>query len=168
MDLRVPPNVLDGADDAELAWRVIGPAYDAVSIHDGPAALAADLARLTPGQRALLALHWCVSEVSNGGFDQFFTNPSGLLVDEALAGFDRIGAREAAAVLREALELFATRPEPGDPAEPAFDDDEDEVAFDAYRARHEPLEDRFYDLVDEELYPRAAAYVRAHRGDFVR
>ena len=56
----------------------------------------------------------------------------------------------------------------GDPDDPAFDEVEDAERFDAYRARYEPLEERFYELVDAEIYPRAAAYVRAHPGEFTR
>ena len=165
-DLRVPADCLEIEDDADLAWRVIEPAYEAVNIYDGPEVLAADLARLTPGQRALLALHWCVSETMNGGFDQFFTNPSGLLMDEATAGFERIGAREAAGILTEARHILASRPwAPG--AAGSDPEMEDEDRFEAYLARYEPLEERFYTLVDDELYPRAAAYVRAHPHEFV-
>ena len=32
----------------------------------------------------LYAAHWCQSEVCNGGFDQFFSNTTGLLAPEAL------------------------------------------------------------------------------------
>jgi hypothetical protein len=74
-DLRVDRAVLAESDAATLAWAVIEPAYNAVSFYDGLDVFAASMSPLTPGQRALLALHWCVAEVSNGGFDQFFLNP---------------------------------------------------------------------------------------------
>lgn len=167
-DLRVPTAGLAGADDAELAWRVIEPAYEAVSLYDGAETLASQLRQLTGGQRALLALHWCVSETMNGGFDQFFTNPSGLLADEARAAFERIGVPEAARLLDQARGLFAARPVEGEPDDPAFDEAEDAERFDAYRAQYDPLEERFLALVDAEIYPRAAGYVRAHPDEFTR
>lgn len=166
-NLRVASSQLEIDDDSELTWRVIEPAWNAVDIYDGPESLAADLSPLSSGQRALLALHWCVSEVSNGGFDQFFTNPSGLLATEAVHGFERIGASESGRVLREALDIFASRPDSLNPDDPAFDEAADAEAFDAYRARQAPLQERFYQLMDAELYPRAAAYVRDHREEFV-
>jgi hypothetical protein len=166
-DLRVPADCLESVGDADLAWRVIERAYAAVDLYDGPEVLAADLARLTPGQRALLALHWCVAETSNGGFDQLFTNPSGLLVDEVRSAFERIGAMEAAGVLAEARRLLASRPREPDAADPGCDETEDADRFEAYLARYEPLEERFHALMDHELYPRAAAYVRAHPQEFV-
>ena len=71
-DLRVSVDSLDEEDDADLIWRVIAPAYEAVGLYDGPEAVGRDLISLTSGQRALLAMHWCVAETLNGGFDQFF------------------------------------------------------------------------------------------------
>lgn len=165
-DLRVPAAHLADADDAELAWRVIEPAFEEVSIYDGPEVLATHLRSLTGGQRALLALHWCVSETMNGGFDQFFTNPGGLLADEAYAAFERIGAPEAAALLAEARAILPSRPAEADPTDPEFDEVDHAERFDAYRARYEPLETRFYELVDTKIYPRAAEYVRAHPNEF--
>jgi hypothetical protein len=167
-DLRIPAARLTGVNDPELAWRVIEPAYEAVSIYDGPEALAKHLQALTPGQRALLALHWCVTETTNGGFDQFFTNPSGLLVDEAVAAFRHIGVPEASTLLEQARVILARRPAEPDPDAADFDEADDADRFDAYLAQYESLEERFYALVDSELYPRAAAYVRAHPLEFTR
>ena len=165
-DLRVQRNVLDETDDAELAWRVIEQVYDAVDIHDGAAALDAQLARLTAGQRALLALHWTVAEVDNGGFDQYFMNSTGDLAHEALAGFRLIGAERSAALLERVFKAF-----PG--GKPPRDQDAraallDALSDDERDGRFESHDDAFYELVDSELYPRAGAYVRAHPQDFVR
>ena len=168
LDLRVPADRLADVDDAELAWRAIEPVFAAVSIYDGPEVLAEQLQALTSGQRALLAIHWCVSETLNGGFDQFFTNPTGLLADEARAGFERAGLPAAARLLDEARAILAERPVGPNPGDPEFDEAEDAERFDAYRARHEPLEEQFYALVDGALYPRLGAYVRAHREEFAR
>jgi hypothetical protein len=167
-DLRVSAASLAGLDDTELAWQVIEPAYDAVSFYDGAEALADQLRPLTGGQRALLALHWCVSETRNGGFDQFFTNPGGLLADEARAAFERIGVPEAASLLDQARGLLPSRPAEADPDDPEYDEADDADRFDAYLAQYEPLEERFDALVDAEIYPRAAAYVRAHPDEFTR
>jgi hypothetical protein len=167
-DLRVSVDTLDDEDDADLTWRVIAPAYEAVSLSDGPDALARDLASLTPGQRALLAMHWCVAETLNGGFDQFFTNPSGLLADEAIVGFERLGVPELGGILRAAREILATRPAEADTNAAAFDEATEADRFDAYLERYEPLEHEFHVILDGALYPRAAAYVRSHAEEFVR
>jgi hypothetical protein len=165
-DLRIAPDVLSEADDATLAWRVIEPACGAVNIYDGPAALDADLASLTAGQRALLALHWTVAEVCNGGFDQYFVNATADLAPEALAGFRRIGADRTAALLERALAAFPGGPPSRDrearmSALDALDGDERDALF-------EEFDERFYELMDAELYPRAATYVRAHPEEFIQ
>jgi hypothetical protein len=168
VDLRVPASCLDEDDEAELTWRVIARVYDAVSPYDGAETTAGDLERLTPGQRALFALHWCVSETLNGGFDQFFTNSNGILTEEALMGFRRIGVPEAASILQAAHEVLASRPPEADVNAPEFDEADEADRFDAYLAQYEPLQRRFDELVDGELYARAASYVRQHPEEFVR
>ena len=165
-DFRVPPDVLDTTDDADLAWRCIERAYEMVSIHDGPAVLDAGMARLTAGQRALLALHWIAGEVCNGGFDQFFMNPTGDIAAEALSGFRRIGATGGSELMVEVFRAFPGGPPPRDQewriaALDALNDDARDDLF-------EEFDDRFYTLMDSELYPRAAAYVRSHPEEFVR
>lgn len=166
-DLGVSRARLETDDDAELVWRVIEHAYDAIEFHEGPVALAADLDALTPGQRALLAVHWCVSQVSNGGFDQFFTSPSGVLADEVVAGLARVEAYAAAAIVQQARAILPERPSEPDPGGPAFDEADAAEAFDAYLARYAPLEERFEALLDTEVYPNAAAYVRRNVAEFV-
>jgi hypothetical protein len=166
-DLRVPASCLDEEDEAELTWRVIAPAYNALAIYDGAEAVARDLEQLTPGQRALLAMHWCVSETLNGGFDQFFMNPSGLLTDEVLIGLERIGVPEAAGIVWAARAVLASRPPEADTNAPGFDEADEADRFDAYLAQYEELQGRFEAIIDGELYARAAAYVRLHPEEFV-
>jgi len=167
-DLRVPSSTLLAASDDELSWAVIEPAYAAVNIYDGPAVLAETMRPLTRGQRALLAVHWCVSEVMNGGIHQFLTNPTGVLADEAIAAFRLIGVPEAAAALTDGISMVAATPMLADPEAPDYNELEAEEAVDALRDRLAPLDDRIYELLDEVIYPRAAAYVRTHPEEFVR
>ena len=165
-DFRVTRDVLAEASVDELVWRVIQPAYDAVSIYDGPEVLDRHLAPLTPGQRALLALHWTVAEVGNGGFDQYFINPTGDLASEARAGFERIQATRAAQLLDRVFKAFPGGSLPRDRDDraallEALDEDQRDQLF-------ESLDQEFYSLIDSELYPRANDYIRAHPEEFVR
>ncbi len=57
----------------------------------------------------LYAGHWCQSEVRNGGFHQFFSNTTGLLAPEALAGFRAVGLAELAEILAAAMDFFGSR-----------------------------------------------------------
>jgi hypothetical protein len=56
--------------------------------------------------RDLITTHWVFSEVCNGGFHQLFTNPTGVLVPEAVDGFRSMGLFEMAAITSEALGFF--------------------------------------------------------------
>jgi hypothetical protein len=44
--------------------------------------------------------------VRNGGFHQFFTNPTGVLAPEALDGFATLGRMDLATLLRSAMSFF--------------------------------------------------------------
>lgn len=46
-----------------------------------------------------------MSEVSNGGFLQFFDNPTGVLAPEAVQGFHRMGISELATLLDRAMKI---------------------------------------------------------------
>lgn len=164
-DFRVARDVLDETNPDALVWRVIQPAFEAVSIYGGPASIDEQLASLTPGQRAILALHWTVSEVSNGGFDQYFMNPTGDLAFEARAGFERIGADRTAALVDRAFAAFPGGSVPRDTDRRArllesLDDDRRDELF-------ETVDEEFYSLMDSELYPRAVEYIRAHPAEFI-
>jgi hypothetical protein len=167
-DLRVPSSTLLSVPGDKLFWAVIEPAYAAVNIYEGRAALAETMRPLTRGQRALVAVHCCISEVLNGGVHQFLTNPTGVLADEAVAGFRLIGVPEVAAALTDAIGVLGDTPPAADPEAPDYDEFEAVEASDALRARLAPFDDRIYQLLGEVIYPRAAAYVRAHPEEFVR
>lgn len=84
-------------------WPLIESDFNRVSIYDGPDRFLADI-KNTPEWRAhLLAAHWCDSEVCNGGFDQFFFNPTGVLAPEALQGYRAVGRDDLADLLQQAM-----------------------------------------------------------------
>jgi hypothetical protein len=87
-------------------WRLIEPAWNAVSIYEGEAVFREGFARLRPEVGHLLAGHWCQSEVRAGGLYHFFMHPAGVLAPEAAAGFAAIGIPEWADVLTDAMAHF--------------------------------------------------------------
>jgi hypothetical protein len=104
----------------------------------------------------LFAAHWCQSEVCNGGFHQFFKNPSGVLAPEAAAGFQAIGMPKCASVISKAMQFFGT-PYPRNQVDR-------QKALSAIpgesRAEWDPffkLDDVFYELLDNEAGGFAAA-----------
>jgi hypothetical protein len=91
-----------------IYWRVIEPIWNKVSIYYGPDTFRSQFENITERQQHLFATHWCQSEVCNGGFHQFFTNATGLLAPEAVAGFRAIGLNRCAAIVEEAASFFGS------------------------------------------------------------
>lgn len=87
-------------------WSLVEPLWDSISIYDGPEVFLRQFAGARREAALLFAAHWCQSEVCNGGFEQFFANPTGVLAPEALDAFRAIGLDEWAAVLDEAMQFF--------------------------------------------------------------
>jgi hypothetical protein len=85
---------------------LVEPLWDSISIYDGPDVFLRQFASARPEAGLLFAAHWCQSEVYNGGFEQFFSNPTGVLAPEALVAFRAIGLHEWAAILEEAMRFF--------------------------------------------------------------
>src|SRR5437870_1993912 len=77
--------------DGSVYWAVIEPVCDSISIYDGPARFLSEHAAAPTVARTLFAAHWCQSEVCNGGFEQFFSNSTGVLGPEAILAFHEIG-----------------------------------------------------------------------------
>jgi len=103
----------------------------------------------------LYAAHWCHAEVCNGGLHQFFSNTTGLLAPEAVAGFRAIGLPELAEIMAEAMRFFGT------PYPRARGDREQLLASRPGRCRKQwdpfqRLDKRFYEWSDHETsnWPR--------------
>jgi hypothetical protein len=62
---------------------VIEPVFWSVSIYDGLERYEEDLANFSAEQRLVFAYHWYLSEVNNGGHDQFYYNSSGIVWPDA-------------------------------------------------------------------------------------
>lgn len=91
----------------ELYWSKVEPYWDVVSIYDGAIVFTEQFRQLPVAVGHLFAAHWCQSEIRNGGFSQFFLNPTGVLAPEAAAGFRAIGLPELADVLERAMSYFS-------------------------------------------------------------
>jgi hypothetical protein len=98
---------METTSDGDSYWALVEPYWDAVGIYADPDAFLATYGPVPkPNALLLAAHHWCQSEVCNGGFHQFFTNPTGVLAPEALAGFEAIGRPDLAKLHREAISYF--------------------------------------------------------------
>ena len=73
---------------------------------EDPAAYLAFYQGMPPIARDLLTTHWVVSEVCNGGFHQLFSNPTGVVVPEAIEAFRSMGLSDLGDITREAVAFF--------------------------------------------------------------
>jgi hypothetical protein len=89
-------------------WAAVESIWDAIDIYGNPVSFLRQIRAVKPMAGHLFAAHWCQSEVRNGGFHQFFGNPTGILAPEAVAGFAAIGIFEWAEILAEAMTFFGT------------------------------------------------------------
>jgi hypothetical protein len=161
------PTDLSVVDDGQLAWMVIEPLYEVVDLAAPSNAVREILDQSTAGQRALLAIHWFMGEVTNGGLLQFFENSAGCLSGDVLAGLDLTGAGGYPRVLRQALDRLPDGAATKEWVErQSLVEALDEDAFD-------DLDDEFFALngpppagVPYPLERSSAAYVRAHPEEF--
>lgn len=133
----------------ELYWALVEPHWERV-VTDGSAdEFLASFYETPPVARDLLAAHWCVAEVCNGGFNQFFFNGTGVLAPEAAAAFHAIGLPRLAALVRTAMLSFGPGyPRDRDACQSRLETLERQAADEADPFEH--LDNQFYDLIGSE------------------
>lgn len=90
----------------EEAWRAIEPYWERVDIYGDPDGFLSGFKVVPAAVGHLLAVWWCNSEVCNGGFHQFFSNSTGILAPEALAGYRSIGLLRCSELVETAIRMF--------------------------------------------------------------
>jgi hypothetical protein len=99
-DFRVPVSAVAGRKPGPLVLAVVlRPFYELAEDESG-------MQRLNEGQRAIYVMYVADFEILNGGFSQFWFNSSGGIANELLPAAERVGAREFAAIFRDAAALW--------------------------------------------------------------
>ena len=143
---------------------VIDPVWWSVSIYDGEEKYEEDLKHFTVPQRYVFAIQWYSAEVNNGGHDQFYYNSTGIVWEDALKGFEAIGALKNASIVQESAVRMGGRPSKdrdkrNDQLELAYNNADDSDLFG-------DLDDSFYKS-ESEMYEVLNAYIRANTKDFI-
>lgn len=89
-------------------WDLVEPVWERISIYDGPSVFHRQSSRAPKHTRNLFAAHWCQSEIRNGGFSQFFYNPTGVLAPEAVSAFKEIGMLKTSTLVQRAMRKLGT------------------------------------------------------------
>ena len=157
---RLKFDIGDREIDGEDYFTVIEPVFWAVSIYDGPDQYERDLAKFSNEQRLVLAYHWYLSEVNNGGHDQFYYNSTGIVWRDALKAFEAIGADEVSAIIKESVSRLG--------GNPSFDRGERQQQFDQFNPNFEDLDNELFKLEERiDFDQKVLEFIRAHREKFL-
>ena len=131
-------------------WVLVEPIWDTVSIYDGPETFLQQYAASPEASQVLFAAHWCQSEINNGGFEQFFSNSTGVLAPEGVAAFRTIGMPQTATTIEKAMSVFG-------PTYPRDRDEREDALEACWDAAEDPetgpfgnLDEVFFKLVESE------------------
>lgn len=146
--------------DAEIngddLMGVLDPLWWIVSFYETPEIYEDSIAGFSRPQRLAYAMTWFDLETKNGGLDQFFSNSTGMVWADALAGFEEAGIVEAAAVLEESVRRLGRNP--------PFDRDERCDLLDEAMPDFSDLDDAYFRIEDIDL--RILHFVRRHAAAF--
>lgn len=138
---------------------VIDPVWWTADFYEDIAKYEASLSQFSRPQRYVWAVLWYDSEVCNGGHSQFYSNSTGMVWRDALAGHLAIPLSEAYDILQESVRRLG--------GGPSFDRTERNTQLDVSRANFADLDDRYYEFVREiDLGKRVMTYIRRHARDF--
>jgi hypothetical protein len=92
--------------DGDIYFNAIDSLWDTVYFCGEPETFLKQYKSIDEIRRNLFTSHCCYSEVCNGGFHQFFINPTGVLAPEAALGFKAIGLNSCADIVEQAISFF--------------------------------------------------------------
>lgn len=87
-------------------WQLVEPVWNSLVQWDDVPVFQSTFASTEVSARTLFAAHWLYSEVSNGGFLQFYWNSTGVLAPEAADAYAAIGMPRTAEIIRRSMSWF--------------------------------------------------------------
>jgi hypothetical protein len=120
--------------------ELIQPMWWSVSIYDGKNKYNRDLNVFSLPQRYIFAIQWYVSEVNNGGHDQFYFNSTGIVWKDALIGLKEINHVAAYNILKESSERLG--------GNPSMNRKERINQLNELNLNFDDLDSDFYDIID--------------------
>lgn len=148
--------VITNANDVQ---RIIHPVWVSVDI-SSVSEYENTLKPFSIPQRYVFAMQWYFAEVYNGGHCQFYSNSTGIVWEDALAGFNAIGATKCAEILQSSTEPFG-----GEPSKCRANRN-DIMDYDNFNNEALDTLDLALYAVDDEFYCLAEKYIQANARDF--
>ena len=96
--INVTKEYIENLAPTDFCVELIQPAWETVNIYGSYEEYEESLKPYTTEQRYLLAIHWFGAEVANGGFQQFLSNSTGIVWEDAYKGYQAIGSEKLAEI----------------------------------------------------------------------
>lgn len=121
---------------------------------------------ISKGQQMVYSTWAVEAEVNNGGFNQFYFNPSLQFAEMAVEGFKLIGAEKYSGLMKDANRIYEENKERLE----EFDDGTMESFSESYKDNPlNALDEKFYKLYDaENLKALKIKYIRENYKEFVQ
>jgi uncharacterized membrane protein len=150
----VNDQVIDEGD----VYKIIDPLRWTVSIYDGLEKYESDLKKFSIPQKYIFAISWYRDEINNGGHDQFYSNSTGIVWEDALNGFKEIGLPEFQKILEESAQRMG--------GYPSKDRNERQDQLSTQNPDFEDLDKRYYKLEGSSFDSAMLKYIKKNRRNF--
>ena len=149
----------DAVIDRKDPYEVIDPVWWTADIYEDERRYNETLAGFSREQRYVFAVAWHLAEVNNGGHEQFYSNSTGIVWKDALAGYREIGLAAAASLLEESAARMG--------GNPSLDRETRQRQLDSLEPDFEDLDRRFYELQEKVKFDDAMMkYIVSRREKF--
>lgn len=139
-------------------FKIIEPLWWGVSIYDGEKQYQNDLEGFTDAQKYVFAIEWYLSEVNNGGHDQFYFNSTGIVWEDAMNGFEVIGLNENYEIIKESARRLG-----GNPSKDRFTRQEQ---LEKFQPEFDDLDDRLYES-EQGIEENIQKYIKENISNFL-
>ena len=160
--INVTKEYIENLAPTDFCVELIQPAWETVNIYGSYEEYEESLKTYTIEQRYLLAMHWLGAEVANGGFQQFLSNSTGIVWEDAYKGYQAISS-EKLVYLTEGLIKIYGRDIP-------FDREERGNILDSFSqeklAEIDALTDLYYEIEDPE-WRKVTLWVKTNSEKFL-
>ena len=103
--INVTKEYIENLAPTDFCVELIQPAWETVNIYGSYEEYEESLKAYTTEQRYLLAMHWLGAEGDNGGFQQFLSNSTGIVWEDAYKGYQAIGSEKLAYLIEELIKI---------------------------------------------------------------
>ena len=104
--INVTKKYIEDLAPTDFCVELIQPAWETVNIYGSYEEYEESLKVYTTEQRYLLAMHWLGAEVANGGFQQFLSNSTGIVWEDAYKGYQAIGSEKLTYLIEELIKIY--------------------------------------------------------------